>query len=155
VTALRELLAESVVFGGLDADVLDLITGCAVNVHVGADEILFRTGEPADRCYLVRHGRVALELVGAGGQRLTVDTVDPGNVAGLSWLVPPYRWYLDARAVEPSSAVALDAACLRAKADADPRLGYLLLQRLAHAMYERMQSARVRLLDVYGVGSGR
>jgi CRP-like cAMP-binding protein len=155
MTTVRELLAEHRLFAGLDDDVLDLIAGCAVNVHVGRDEVLFRTGDPADRCYLIRRGRVALELIGTGGDRLTVDTVDPGEVAGLSWLVPPYRWYLDARAVEPTSAVALDAACLRAKCDADARLGYLLLQRLASAMYERMQAARVRLVDVYGVPRGR
>jgi hypothetical protein len=81
--------------------------------------------------------------------------VKAGGVAGLSWLVPPYRWYLDARAVEPTDAIELDAACLRAKCDADPRVGYLLLQRVAHQMYERMQASRLQLLDVYGAHSGR
>jgi CRP-like cAMP-binding protein len=147
---LDDLLGEHPLFAGLGADMRALLAGCARNVHFPADGCLFRTGEPADSCYLLRSGRVALELVGAGGRRVVVDTVDAGGVVGLSWLVPPYRWYLDARAVEPTSAIALDAACLRAKCDDDPRTGYLLLQRVAHAMYERMQSSRVRMLDVYG-----
>ena len=148
------LLSEHPLFAGLGDDMRDLVAGCARNVHFGADDYIFRTGEPADSCYLLRTGRVALELVAAGGQRIVVDTVDAGGVVGLSWLVPPYRWYLDARAAEPTSAIALDATCLRAKCDQEPRVGYLLLQRVAHAMYERMQSSRVRMLDVYGVPSG-
>jgi hypothetical protein len=31
-------------------------------------------------------------------------------------------------------------------------LGYALLQRVAHVMYERLQASRVRLLDLYGGG---
>ena len=152
---LHELLAEHPLFAGLGGDVPTLLAGCGHNVHLAADEYLFRTGSPADRFYLVRRGLVALELVGTGGSRLVVDTVTAGGVVGLSWLVPPYRWYLDARAVEPTDAIELDAACLRGKCDADPRVGYLLLQRVAHQMYERMQASRLQLLDVYGAPSGR
>ena len=140
---------------GLGGDVHTLLAGCGHNVHVAAEDYLFHTGGPADRLYLVRHGLVALELVGTGGSRLVVDTVTAGGVVGLSWLVPPYRWYLDARAVEPTDAIELDADCLRRKCDADPRVGYLLLQRLVHQMYQRMQASRLQMLDVYGAHSDR
>lgn len=152
---LDQLLGESPFFVDLGDDMRTLLAGCARNVHFAADEHLFHTGEPADRCYLVRRGRVALELVGSGGHRLIIDTVDPGGMAGMSWLVPPYRWHLDARAVEPTSAIELDASCLRSKCSAEPRIGYLLLQRVAHAMYERMESTLLQLMDVYGAPSGR
>ena len=52
-----------------------------------------------------------------------IETVGPGGAVGWSWLFPPYRWHFDARALDPVGAVAVDAACLRAKADADPALG--------------------------------
>jgi CRP-like cAMP-binding protein len=155
VKGLDELLAEHPLFAGLGEDVPTLLAGCGRNVHRAAEAYLFRTGSPADRFYLVRHGLVALELVGTGGSPVVVDTVAAGGVVGLSWLVPPYRWYLDARAVEPTDAIELDAACLRAKCDSDPRVGYLLLRRLVHQMYERMQASRLQMLDVYGARSGR
>jgi len=85
---------------------------------------------------------------------MIVDTVQAGDLVGLAWLVPPYRWDLDARAVEPVNAVAFDAMCLRTKCDKDPRVGYLLMQRVAGTMHDRIRSARVRLLDVYGVPGG-
>lgn len=145
-----QLLAESPFFAGVDADLVAELAGCAQNVHVAQDAYLFHAGGPADRLYVVRRGRVALEIPGSTGGPEVVDTVDDGDVVGWAWLVPPYRWFTDARAVLPTSAVALDAVCLRAACDADPRLGYALLQRVAGVLYRRMQGARVRLLDLYG-----
>ncbi len=148
------LLAEHPLFAGLGDDLLQLVAGCATNVHFATGEYLFRTGESAEHVYLIRTGRVALELVGPAGSRLVVDTVDAGGIVGLSWLIPPYQWYLDARAADSTSAVALDATCLRLKCDADPRVGYQLLQRVAGQMYQRVLSAQVRLADVYGAPDG-
>ena len=61
VRTLDELIAQAPVFAGLDADALALIAGCARNVGFEEQE-LFRDGEPADTFYVVRRGRVALEL---------------------------------------------------------------------------------------------
>jgi CRP/FNR family transcriptional regulator, cyclic AMP receptor protein len=154
VKDLPQLLAEQPIFSDLGNDIFALVAGCARNEHFGADEYLFETGEPADRFFLVRRGMVALELVGVAGSRLVLDTVTTGGIVGLSWLVPPFRWNLDARAVQETSAVSIDATCLRRKCEDEPRVGYLLLQRVSSAMYQRMHAARVRLLDVYGVPAG-
>jgi CRP-like cAMP-binding protein len=149
---MEELLGHHPFFAGLDRDALALIAGCATNVHFRDDEYLFHDGDPADRFYVVRHGRVALELRAPGTGYHVLDTVEDGDVLGWSWLVPPYRWFLDAKAVTPTSAISIDGVCLRGKCDEDPELGYALLQRVAHVMYERLQSSRVRLLDLYGGG---
>ena len=39
--------------------------------------------------------------------------------------------------------------CLRGKCEADAELGYQLLKRVTTVMYHHMQSARLRLLDLY------
>ena len=65
--------------------------------------------------------------------------------------MPPYRWTFDARATEETSLIAFDGACLRGKCESDPALGYDLLQRVVQVMSSRLHSARVRLLDLYGV----
>lgn len=145
-----QIIGEQPFFQGLPVEAIALIAGCASNEHVGAGAYLFREGEAADVFFVVRHGRVALELHSpAGGTRL-LDTVEEGEVLGWSWLVPPHQWFLDARAVDELSVVSIDARCLRGKCDEDPSLGYALLQRVAGVMYHRLQSARVRLLDMYG-----
>ena len=145
-----ELLAEHPFFAGFGEADLRLIAGCAVNIHVDAGRYLFREGDAADRFFLLRHGRVALEMPTPHGS-LTVETVEDDDVLGWSWLVPPYRYVFDARAISSTTAVSIDGACLRGKCEDDSRLGYALLHRVSEVMLSRLQATRVRLLDVYGV----
>ena len=147
---LEPLLRGHKFFAGLDSDYLTLLTGCASNVVFAADSFLFREGEPAETFYLIRDGKVALEIAAPGRGALVVQTLGPGDVAGFSWLFDPHRWEFDGRAVERVLAVQMDGACLRGKCDADPRLGYELMQRFAGLMTSRLQATRLQLLDVYG-----
>ncbi len=145
-----QLLAEHPFFTGLDDEALTLMAGCAVNVHKRPGEYLFHEGEPADTFFVIRAGRVAVEMR-QPTDGVVLDTAQDGDVVGWSWLVAPYRWTFDAIATEETSAVAFDGACLRGKCEADPALGYDLLQRVVQVMSSRLQSARVRLLDLYGL----
>ncbi|MBV9095888.1 MAG: cyclic nucleotide-binding domain-containing protein, partial [Streptosporangiaceae bacterium] len=137
-------------FAGLGVDAMELIAGCASNVHFHDGDYIFREGEGANRFYVIRRGRVALEIRSPGQGPLLIDTVDEGEVLGWSWLVAPHRYFFDARAVTPVGATALDGACLRGKCEADPELGYELLKRVTAELYKRLQSSRIRLLDLYG-----
>ena len=107
--------------------------------------MLFREGEPADVFYVVRRGRVALELYVPARGPMTVETVEAGEVVGWSWLFPPYRWHFDARAVAPVRAIAVDGACLRGKCEDDPALGYELMQRFSAVLLDRLNATRLRL----------
>jgi CRP/FNR family cyclic AMP-dependent transcriptional regulator len=129
-----------------------LLAGHAVGTPVQweAGAYLFHEGETADRLLLVRSGRVALELLAPGRGPLMIDTIGDGDVLGLSWLCPPRRWQFDARALEPVDAVAFDGAAVLDACERDARLGYQLTLRLAEVMLRRMQSARLRLIDIYG-----
>ena len=147
---IEQMLAQSPVFAGLSADQLALIAGCAGNMHAAAGDELFREGNPADTFYVLRRGAVALEMHSPAGAPLVIETLHAGDVVGWSWLVPPYRWHFDGHVTEDVRAIGFDAACLRGKADADPALGYALLQRFTSLMLERLQATRMRLLDVYG-----
>jgi CRP/FNR family transcriptional regulator, cyclic AMP receptor protein len=144
-----ELIGESPTFAGLDPAALELIAGCARNVHVDAGTILLREGEPANDFYLIRHGSVALELDAPGGP-LVIQTLTEGEVLGWSWLFAPHRWQMDGRAIEPCSLVKFDGACLRGKCDEDHELGYQLMMRFAAKVIDRLQATRFQLVDVYG-----
>lgn len=150
---LAELVAHHPLLEGLPGDLVTLVSGCAHNVAVPPGRLLLAEGGVADTVYLLRRGRVALEVHRPGGPPLVVETLGPGAVLGWSWLFPPYRWHLDARAIEPVGAIALDASCLREKAEADPGFGYALMQRFAGILVDRLQATRLRLLDLYGNGT--
>jgi CRP/FNR family transcriptional regulator, cyclic AMP receptor protein len=147
---LETVLAGHPFFSGLSRDDLALIAGCGQNVRFQAGEYVFREGDPSDRFYLIRHGRVALEIAAPGRGRITIQTLGAGEVVGWSWLVPPYRKQSDARAIELTRVTAFDGACIRRKCEADPRLGYELLKRFAQIIGQRLHATRLQLLDVYG-----
>jgi CRP-like cAMP-binding protein len=149
VRTIAQTLREHRFFAGLDADTLDLLAGCATNVHVAPGEFLFHEGGPAETFYVVRHGRISLQMR-TPTEDVVLDTAQDGDVVGWSWLVPPYLWTFDAQATEETSAIAFDGLCLRRKCEQDPAVGYALLQRVVQVMASRLHSARVRLLDLYG-----
>lgn len=146
---IRDLLAGHPVFGGLAEGDLELVAGCGRLVRFSAGDLLERAGEPADVFYVLRSGRVALEVTVAGPP-LVIETLGPPAVVGASWLFPPHRWHFDARALEDLGAIAFDASCLRGKCDEDHRLGYELMSRFVTLFAERLQATRLRLIDVYG-----
>lgn len=65
---------------------------------------IFSEGGHADRCWLIREGRVVLDTQVPGRGQVVVDTLGPGSVLGWSWLYPPYRWHFGAVAAEQTLA---------------------------------------------------
>ena len=147
--SMADILAAHPLFAGLDPEITDLLAGCATNAHFRDGAYLFKADGPADTFYLLRSGDVALELRLPGRGRLIVETVHPGHIVGASWILPPYRWRFDARAVGTVRATGIDAKCLRGKCDADPAMGYQVMQRFLPVIAARLQSTRVRLADLY------
>lgn len=153
--SLRPVLASHPFFEGLPPRHLEVLVGCASNRRYAAGEKILRQGDEATEFFLIRHGRVAVEIPAAGGPR-TIQSLGPGEVMGWSWLVPPYRDRFDARATELSRMIALDGECLRGKFENDHELGYELLGRFMGVITERLENAQLQLQDMYGsTPSGR
>ena len=148
--SIHDLLHEHPFFEGLPPAMIDVISGCGTNVHYDPGEAVFAANDPSDRFFVLRRGKVALEIDTPRRGPLVIETIGPGEVLGVSWILPPYRASFDARATEDTSAVSIDAACLRGKCDADHELGYVLYKRFAGLVRDRLQATRVQLLDVYG-----
>lgn len=155
MTNLAPLLKEQAFFEGLQPEYIDLLVECASNVRFEANQLIFRQGEDADRFYLIRQGKVAIEISAPGQAAIVIKTLTDHDVIGWSWLFPPYRWQFDARAMELTRAIALDGRCLRGKCETDPVLGYELMKRFSSIMLETLQATRLQLLDLYSVPSRR
>jgi CRP/FNR family cyclic AMP-dependent transcriptional regulator len=147
---LERIIREHPFFAGMEDRFLDLVSGCARNVRFEPGEYLVREGEPADEFYLIRSGKVGLDISAAGRGTITFQTAREGEIVGVSWLIPPYRWMYDAKAVELTRAIAIDATCLRGKSEADHDLGYEMMKRLVPVLVQRLQATRLQVLDVYG-----
>ena len=150
IEGLGKIVAEHPFFADLETEFRELIAGCAKNIRFEAGEYIFREGGDADWFYLVRDGHVALEVASGSGPSISFQTLGRGEILGASWLIPPYKWDFDARAVERTRAIALDAVCLRTKCEENHDLGWDLMKRFVPELSARMQAARLQVLDVYG-----
>jgi len=146
---LERILADHPFFETLGERYLPLLVGCASNVRFQAGDYVFREGGAADQFYLIREGKVALEVCAPSRESISVHTLGQGDVLGWSWLIPPYRWHFDAHVTEPVRAFALDGACLRAKCEQDHDLGYVLMKQVALITTQRLQATRCQLLDIH------
>ena len=146
---LGRVLLEHPLLKGCQPEYIELLAGCASNVRFSAGETILRQGEEASVFYLIRQGKVALEIPDSDRGSLIVQTLRDGDVLGWSWAITPYRWHFDARAVEVTRAIALDGKCLRDKCELDHDLGYEVMRRVTHVMEHRLQATRLQLLDVY------
>jgi CRP-like cAMP-binding protein len=150
---LEQIVSKHRFFAGLSQEFIDLVTGCCKNVRFDAGQFLLREGEAADQIYLIRQGRVALQISAPARGDIVFQTLGEGELVGVSWLIPPYRWSHDAKALELVRAISIDAKCLRNKSEADHSLGYEMMKRFVPVLVERLHATRMQILDVYGAPS--
>ena len=148
---IRDLLAEHPFFKDLTDDQIDLLAGCGKNVTFKEGDNIAHEGQDADYFYVLRRGKVALQMDAAQHGKITIQTVGAGEVLGFSWLVPPHKWRFNLKALEETGAVALDGVCLRGKCQDDHELGYALLSRFSTVLVKRLENTRIQLLDIYGI----
>ena len=146
---LEPILAEQPFLRDLGPGFLQLLVGCASNARYEAGQFLLREGEDANQFFIIRHGRVGIEIYTHDRGAITIETIGEGDVLGWSWLVPPYNWRFDARAIDLTRAIVLDAKCLRGKCEQDYHLGYEMMTRFLQVIERRLQATRLQLLDIY------
>ena len=150
LVSIENIIASHPFFAGLSAASLGLIAERACQVELPAGEVIFHQGESAERFYLIRTGRVALDVYAPRRGRHTIQTIENGEILGWSWLIPPYQWRFDARVIEPVEAIELDGRRLRELGEVDHDLGYELYKRFAILIGRRLESTRIQLMDLYG-----
>ncbi len=89
--------------------------------HVGAGELLYTMGQPAESVYLVRRGLVKTSLVSPGGQELTLRLYPAGDIFGELCLCTGERRE-QAMALEASEVVEIPLTALLRRARQDPHV---------------------------------
>lgn len=130
------------------------LAGLTRSVDYPAGAVVLREGIDTPFLGVIVAGRVALRLrVPELGDRLTIVTIEPGELIGWSAVVAPYRATVDAIATEPTQLEAIDAAALRAHLAADCEMAAELLPLVLESVSHRLGASWQQLLDVFGVGA--
>jgi CRP/FNR family transcriptional regulator, cyclic AMP receptor protein len=131
-----------------------LLAGVARPIEYGDGAVVLREGADTPFLGLVVEGRVALRLrVPEGGDRVTLATVEPGELVGWSAVVAPFRSAADAVATESTRVLAYDAPSLRALIAGDPDLASEVLPIVLACVASRLGASWQQLLDLFGPGA--
>src|SRR4051812_46510052 len=90
----------------------------AVPVEFDAEQIILKQGDYADKFYLIHHGKIVLECHTRDGD-LLVETLGNNEVLGWSWLFAPFTSHFQARALETTTALQLNAPRLLIASEED------------------------------------
>ena len=142
-----DYLSAHAFFAGLNQDFLQILSGFATEKQVKQDEVLFQQGKTADKFYLVREGKVSVQVPALVGPAMELQVLGENQILGWSWLIPPYRWNFMARALEDSVVIEFDGAAILARCEQDPEFGYELFKRFTELMSTRLNAARQTMME--------
>jgi CRP/FNR family cyclic AMP-dependent transcriptional regulator len=119
-------------------------------VGYGAGDLVFGEGETTPFLGAVESGRIALRYrVPELGNRVTIVTIEPGEIVGWSAVVAPFRATADAVATEPTRLLVFEAGPLRERLEADSELAAAFLPLILEAVSRRLTTSWHQLLDLF------
>lgn len=147
---LEPILAEHAFLKGLEPQYLKLLAGCASLVNFASNKIIFKEGEEAKQFYLLRSGHVAVEIHTYRRGAIILQTLGEGDVLGWSWFVEPNLWTFDARTIELTRAIVIDAECVLNLCDEYPDFEIKFMRRFAKVLVDKIKTLKLQLVDFYG-----
>ena len=140
-------------FNELPDGSIQLLASASTQRSYAEGEAIFEADGSADEFFIIVSGIVALQMTSIGRAPLVVETLGPGELLGVSWAFPPYRWNWTAVAQAEATVMAFDAAAVHDAAREDPVLRTALLEAVAVEAVDRLHATRMRLLDIYRAAS--
>ena len=133
---------------GVKPEHLDLLSGCVANVRIPKNEFLFEIEKSADQFFLIRQGRLRLELPLNPKRSIVIQTAEENDIVGWSWMIPPYRWHFSGRALDDIVALSFDAKCIRKKFSQDHELCSELCIRFSTLVAKRLEETLLQMAHI-------
>jgi CRP/FNR family cyclic AMP-dependent transcriptional regulator len=149
MTATMDLLTTHPFLSGMPAPWLERLSYQSRRAVYHGGSRLFREDGRAEHFWLIRDGRISLEFHVPGRGDVVIDQIGAGSVLGWSWMFPPYRWHFGAVAAEQTLAIEFDGPGVLKLCEQDPALGLDVTRRFSAILIDRLQAARMRLVDLY------
>ena len=145
--SITEYLSAHEFFSQFRDDDLKFLCECSSTREIKKGQILFLQGEHADKFYVVRSGRISIQMPAIMGPTLEIQAVEEDQVLGWSWLISPYRWNFQTKAEEDSELLQFDGTAILARCEQEPKFGYELLKKFAGLMSVRLNAARQKMMN--------
>lgn len=123
-------LRRTALFGGLEADVLEVVARLSVWRDWPADTVLFQRGDMGNHMVIVASGQLRMSLVSAAGREMLLGTIGPGGVTGELALIDGQPRSADVTTMTRSSGLILWRDGFLSAMQMEPRLGLAVARHL-------------------------
>ena len=150
-------------FAGLEHEHIVMLANVAEEMKIEAGEYLFHEGDQLDHFYMVLEGAAAIvveipasnvdhklaeQFTGEMKTReVVISAIGPGEVFGWSALVPPHDATTSGKATTPCRVIAFDTQELLRIFVEQCDFGYLMIQKMAQVVRERLRDLRTESLS--------
>mgnify|MGYP005851673957 FL=1 len=143
-----EILKSFSLFRGLTQKELAKIAGlCRERTYEGGS-VIFTIGGSATDVYLLRTGKVDIQIefkIYEYETVATIYTVGEGEIFGWSALVPPHRLTASARCEGKADVIMINGKDLMEFLEKDRRIGYVVMKNLSALISSRLASTTIAL----------
>lgn len=129
------------------------VLSVAQSFHYFAGETIFREGDPSILLYLLKGGHGALDISHPLRGRLTLMTIEPGDIFSWSALSEARVETASARAIDEVDALGVNGGALQAHCSEGPQLGVEIYRPLLEAISARLMAARMQAMNVVTAGA--
>ena len=143
-----ENLKQSEFFLGFDDQALGGIARFARMETYEAGRVVFERDEAAHTAYIILKGRVRQGFEVSPGTEVWFLTGEPGDLFGFGSLLSPRVRSMRAKASEKTEVVAIDADALLEYLEANPRFGFIFMERLAQVFMQRLDNCRLQVIHL-------
>lgn len=134
-------------FRRLTAEELSTLSSTMRLRRVKPGELLFEQGEAGDDAFVVRTGKLAVELPLPDEVVRTVAKLGEGTVVGEACLVMPSPRSLRVRAILDSSLYVIDGARFASLRAANDPAAYKVIRNIALTLCDRLRDTNVRIQE--------
>ena len=120
-----------------------------------AGQDIIGEGDSSLYLYIVKSGRVAVEMDVPSKGRCMIRTGDAGDMFSWSALVEPRLATAAVRAMEDTEAIGIKGGVLMDECRKDYELGFELYRALTEVIASRLIATRLQLVNVFSVSFGK
>ena len=141
-----EVLRNIPLFSNLDDDELRVLAGQVELTQLAARQRIFRTGDTADRAYIVVSGRVRVIIIDEDHQEILLHQPGPGEFFGFASMLEQTPHQSEATAVEDTLCIEIDRNDLMVLFQQKPHAIIDILAFLGRQLHDAHHLARSRSL---------
>lgn len=140
------------IFQGLSEDQIELIRPLVNLCRYYPGKVIFNQGQRATHLYIVASGEVIINFKPYDGPSLTVSRMGPGGVFGWSSTLGRDVYNSAAVSVTETEVYQISGDALRNLCEHHPDAGVVILEKLASAIAERLESTHTQIMGILSQG---